>query len=96
MSEIKTIVATSADGLSRREFTLEACLAILSGVAITISSSACGSSYSSPTGPTSTPPTASNGDKVGDISNNHGHTATITSGPSVSIAKRLLPYLRRA
>jgi hypothetical protein len=80
MSETKTIVATSADGLSRREFTLEACLAILSGVAITISEGACGgSSYSSPTGPSSNPPTAGNGDKIGDISNNHGHTATITA-----------------
>jgi hypothetical protein len=79
MSEIKTIVATSADGLSRREFTLEACLAILSGVAITISASGCGSSSSSPTGPSGNPPTAGNGDKVGSISNNHGHTATITA-----------------
>lgn len=79
MSEIKTIVATYADGLSRREFTLEACLAILSGVAITISGSGCGGSSSSPTGPSTNPPTASNGDKIGDISNNHGHTATITA-----------------
>jgi hypothetical protein len=78
MSEIKTIVATPVEGIGRREFTLEACLAILSGVAITISGSGCGSSSSSPSGPSSNPPTA-NGDKIGDISNNHGHTATITA-----------------
>jgi hypothetical protein len=79
MSEIKTIVTTPVEGIGRREFTLEACLAILSGVAITISASGCGSSSSSPTGPSGNPPTASNGDKIGDISNNHGHTATITA-----------------
>lgn len=78
MSEIKTIVATPVEGMGRREFTLEACLAILSGVAITITGSGCGSSNSSPSGPSNVPPTAS-GDKVGDISNNHGHTATITA-----------------
>ncbi len=67
--------------LDRREFTLATALAMLSGVAITISS-ACSSSsgYSSPTNPTPTPtPTpAATGDKTGVISNNHGHIATIT------------------
>jgi hypothetical protein len=56
--------------LDRRQFTLAAALAALSGVVITISS-ACGSSKSSPTGST-TP------DKVGVISSNHGHSAVIT------------------
>ena len=60
--------------MTRREFSLEAALAVLSGVAITISG--CGGS-SSPTSP-SGPPSAS-GDKVGAISANHGHSAVITS-----------------
>ncbi len=69
--------------LDRREFTLATALAMLSGVAITISS-ACGSSgYSSPTNPaptpTPTPTPASTGDKEGVISNNHGHRAVISA-----------------
>jgi hypothetical protein len=62
--------------LDRREFTLAAVLAMLSGVTITISG--CGGS-SSPS--TSTPPTtqpSATADKTGTISDNHGHTATIT------------------
>jgi hypothetical protein len=62
--------------LDRREFTLAAVLTMLSGVTITISG--CGGS-SSPS--TSTPPTtqpSSTADKTGTISDNHGHTATIT------------------
>jgi hypothetical protein len=65
--------------LDRRQFTLAAALAALSGVAITIS--ACGGSSSSPSSPTgSTGGTGSSGstDKVGQISNNHGHSAVIT------------------
>jgi len=56
--------------LTRREFTLETALAILSGVTITISG--CGSD--SPTAPT---PTLNPGDKQGSISANHGHSAVI-------------------
>jgi hypothetical protein len=79
MSEIKTIVTTPGAGISRREFTLETCLAILAGATITIMGSACGGgSSSSPTGP-SGGPAPSAGDKSGVISNNHGHTATITA-----------------
>ena len=59
--------------LDRRQFTLAAALAALSGVVITISS-ACGSS-SSPSGPTGGTPAT---DKTGVISANHGHTAVIT------------------
>lgn len=62
---------------SRREFTLAAALAVLSGVTITITG--CGGGYggsssSDPYGPTQTPST---GDKVGSISANHGHSAII-------------------
>jgi len=78
MSETRTIVTTPGAGISRREFTLETCLAILAGAAITISSNACGGSYSSPSGPSGGPGTGA-GDKSGSISGNHGHTATITA-----------------
>jgi hypothetical protein len=60
--------------LDRREFTLAAILAMLSGVAITISG--CGSSSPSMPTPVTTP---SSGDKTATISANHGHTATITA-----------------
>ena len=70
--------------LKRRQFTQEASLAFLAGVAVVITDcgggGGGGSSYST-TG--STPPTtqaaASTDDKVGSISANHGHTAVITS-----------------
>src|SRR4029453_17172172 len=65
----------------RREFTVAAVLAALSGVTITISS--CGGSdtpTSNPTPPAPTPtPTPSSGDKSGTISGNHGHVAVITA-----------------
>jgi hypothetical protein len=68
--------------LDRRQFTLAAALAALSGVAITIT--ACGGGYStSPSGSgtgSSGGGTGSggSGDKVGQISGNHGHSAVIT------------------
>jgi hypothetical protein len=66
--------------ISRREFTVEWALAMLAGVAITISG--CGSD--SPSSPTPSPGggggggTAS-GDVSGAISANHGHIATVTA-----------------
>ena len=51
--------------LDRREFTLRSIVAMLGGAVITIG---CGEG---PTQPTYT-------DKVGNVSNNHGHTVTIT------------------
>jgi hypothetical protein len=62
--------------LDRREFTLAAILAMLSGVTITISGCGGGSSPTTSTPPTTQPPAA--GDKTASISANHGHTATIT------------------
>ena len=62
-----------AKRLDRREFTLAAAMAILSGVAITVSG--CGSDAS----PSPAAPTPSGGDKTGSISANHGHAATVTS-----------------
>ncbi len=61
--------------LSRREFTLAAAMAALSGVAITVSACS-GGGTSSPAAPTP----AATGGKSGAIGTNHGHTAVITSG----------------
>jgi hypothetical protein len=62
--------------LDRREFSLAAALAVLSGVSITVS--ACGGGYSSPSTPTPTPtPAPTSGDEIGQISANHGHVAVI-------------------
>ena len=57
--------------LDRREFTLRSLMAMLSGVAITISG--CGGGGSG--GPTQ----PSGNDRAGNVSANHGHTAVITS-----------------
>lgn len=59
--------------IGRRRFSVEAALAVLGGVTITISGCG-GGGGSSPSGPT---PQA--GDKVGTVSANHGHTAIITA-----------------
>ncbi len=64
--------------ISRREFSLHSALAILSGVAITVS---CASD--SPTDPTPTPdpgpgPGPDPDDLEGTVSANHGHEAVIT------------------
>jgi hypothetical protein len=69
--------------VDRREFTLAAALAVLSGVAITVSGCG-GGGGSSPTEPSGGGGTGGGGTggtsgKTGTISNNHGHTATITS-----------------
>ena len=78
--EDRTVLETVID---RRQFTLASAMAILSGVAITITSACGGGSSSSPTSPstptpTPTPAPAPSGDKVGTISDNHGHSAVIT------------------
>ena len=67
--------------VTRRDFTLEAALAVLAGCVITVSD-ACGGS-SNPSTPTPT-------DITGVVSANHGHTAVITgaaitAGNAVSI-----------
>lgn len=74
--------------ISRREFTVAAALAALSGVAITIT--ACGGGSDSPSSPSTPPPTAGgggSGDKSGAISSNHGHTATITAAQLTAAAE---------
>ena len=63
--------------ISRREFSLHSALAILSGVAITVS----GCESDSPTDPTPSPgPDPDPGDLEGTVSANHGHEAVITDG----------------
>src|SRR5712692_4462209 len=59
--------------MSRRDFTLEAALAVLAGCVITISD-ACGGNSTSPNNPS--PPTV---DLTGTISANHNHTAVVTA-----------------
>jgi hypothetical protein len=66
--------------LDRREFTLAAAMAALSGVAITISACGGGSSPTASTpAPTPTPaPPAAASDKTAVVGSNHGHSAVIT------------------
>jgi len=66
--------------LDRREFTVDAVLAMLSGVVILVTESACGGSgSSSPMSPAPLPQTGGTSDNVGQISNNHGHSAVVTA-----------------
>jgi hypothetical protein len=79
MEEQKTV--------GRREFTVATALAMLSGVAITITESACGGS-SSPTMPsTPTPPPGGGGgggDKTGVIGANHGHSGAVITAATLA------------
>jgi hypothetical protein len=60
--------------LGRRKFNVMAALAVLSGVAITVTG--CGGSDPDSDGPTSPPQPGV--DRVGAISANHGHSARVT------------------
>jgi len=65
---------------TRREFTVQSVLTMLSGVAITLSS--CGGDSNSSTAPSTTSTTSTtsmSGDNVGVVGANHGHTAVITA-----------------
>ena len=79
MQEEQNVLEKTID---RRQFTVASAMAMLSGVAITITETACGGSSYSPSSPTPMPtpnPTpAPSGDKVGQVSSNHGHSAVIT------------------
>ena len=68
-------VTESGTAVSRREFTLEAALAILAGCVITVADEACGSSSSTPTTPTAPP-----ADVNGVVAANHAapHVVVIT------------------
>ena len=71
MSRRKDAEATT---ITRREFTLESALALLSTVAITVSG--CDDDSTPTTPSTTTTQTTSN--VTGGVSDNHGHTAAIT------------------
>jgi len=64
--------------LHRRDFTRMSLMAMFSGVAVTISGCGGGGGSNSPNPPATTPPTQS-GDKIGQISSNHGHAVRITA-----------------
>ena len=71
------------EAIDRREFTLQAAMAILAGVTITVAEG-CGS-YSSMPSPTPLPSTApTTGDISGNVSANHGHVAVITGAQVTS------------
>src|SRR5262245_45979585 len=65
--------------IDRRDFAKEAGLAFLSGITVTVSACGGGGGYGSPTTPSSSPPPATGNpaDEVGQISNNHSHSAVI-------------------
>ena len=63
--------------IDRREFAREASLAFLSGITVTVSACGGGGGYSSPAASSTPPPTSTSGDKIGQISANHGHSAVI-------------------
>jgi len=65
-------LSDESTAVTRREFTLEAALALLAGCMITISDVACGDD--NPATPTPAP-----ADIAGTVSANHGHAATITA-----------------
>jgi hypothetical protein len=78
--------------LGRREFTVASAMAVLSGVAITVTG--CGGSSSSPTSPsTPAPPPATGGggsDVVGTVDSNHGHSAVVTAAELASATEIVL------
>jgi hypothetical protein len=73
---VEALTSNISTSLTRREFTLEAALAILAGCLITVSETACGSS-NSPSAP-STPTPTNPADINGVVSANHRHVAIIT------------------
>jgi hypothetical protein len=78
------LTGVSNEGITRREFSLQSALAILSTCVITIDG--CGG-YKNPNNPTPAPTV---NDVTGSISANHGHTATIkaadiTAGNAINL-----------
>ncbi len=71
----------NANQWTRREVTVQSALAMLSGVAITLSSCGDSNSPTTPSTPSPPPPPAAPpaGDNVGVVGANHGHTAVITA-----------------
>jgi hypothetical protein len=76
--EPETIESATVAGLDRREFTLRSILTMLAGVTITISGCGGGGGSTGGGSPNQPNPPAS-GDKTGNVSANHGHTAVINA-----------------
>jgi hypothetical protein len=81
--------------LGRREFTVASAMAVLSGVAITVTG--CGGSSDSPASPSTAPtpaapaPTpAPSANTVGTVGSNHGHSAVITAAELASTTEVVL------
>lgn len=70
--------------MPRREFTVQSALAVLGGVAITITGCNDSDGPASPTPAPSAPPPAARGDETGVVSANHGHVAVITGAQLTS------------
>ena len=78
--------------LTRREFTLDAALALLAGCVITISDVACGGSKNNnPANPSPTPT-----DINGTVSANHGHTVTVTAAQIIATNAVMLTLVGNA
>jgi hypothetical protein len=76
--------AVPVESSSRRKFTIQAVMALLSGYVIIVSD-ACSSSNTAPTPPAPTPTPA---DITGVVSANHGHVATVT-GVQINAANQV-------
>jgi hypothetical protein len=64
--------------MPRRDFTVQSALAVLGGVAITITGCSDSDSPTSPAPTPPAPPPATRGDVSGVVSENHGHVAVVT------------------
>ena len=73
----RTQLSDESTAVTRREFTLEAALALLAGCVITVSDIACGDDSSDNANPANPSPTPA--DISGSVSANHGHVATVTA-----------------
>ncbi len=70
--DVLIVESPSGDrGLTRREFTVESLMALFAGVAITVSTAACGSDDDDGVGP--------DGSRTGTVDANHGHSAVVTA-----------------
>ncbi len=78
--------------LTRRDFTLDAALALLAGCMITVTDACGSSSNTSPTAPSPTPsPTPA--DVNGTVSANHGHTAVV-AGAQITAGNAIVLDIR--
>ena len=73
----------------RRDFTVQSALAVLGGVAITITGCSDSESPTSPAPTPPVPPPATPGDVSGVVAANHGHVAVVT-GAQLTAATTLL------